>query len=60
MKYTNITWLSDKDYAQAFGQMRLGMPEAFRSFQVDDEVPIRYMYGLEVDVKQAIEEVVRR
>ena len=62
-KYEGIPWLSDEDYAKVYGQMKLIMPGAFRSFQVKDVEPgqpIQYRYGLEADVLQTIEEVCRR
>lgn len=56
----DIFWLPDSDYSRALFHLRGTIQEAFRPFQVDDNPPIRYRYGLEPECLQSIEEVIRR
>lgn len=50
MKYQNIAWLSDEDYAKARGQLRLQLNAVFEPFKI---------YGLDVFIHGAIEETLK-
>ena len=59
MKKYNITWLDDEEYAKAVGQLRMQANSIFDFLKVDEKLPVRYVYGLDVFIPGATTEIVK-
>lgn len=54
-----VYWLPQDDYDKAVGQLRLQLSGVFDFLKVDDKLPVRYQYGMQVFIPSAIEEIVQ-
>jgi len=54
-----VNWLPQEEYNKTVGQLRMSAYGIFDFLKVDNKVPVRYMYGTEVFVHGAVQEIVR-
>ena len=54
-----IHWLENEDYAKAIGQLRMNTMGIFDFLKVDEKTPVRYMYGMDAFVPNAVEEIIK-